>query len=142
MRIRPFCYRGAEGAEKMTISGLTEKIIGAAIEVHKALGPGLLESAYEGCLAHELSLAGMSYERQVPLPVSYKSLQVDCGYRLDFLIEKTVVLELKAVEGLQPIHQAQLLTYLKLGGWPIGLLINFNVPVLTKGIKRIVHNLK
>ena len=126
----------------MVISGLTEKIIGAAIEVHKALGPGLLESTYEGCLEHELSLAGISFERQVPLPVSYKSLQLDCGYRLDFLIEKMVVLELKAVEGLQPIHEAQLLTYLKLGGWPIGLLINFNVPVLKNGIKRMVNNLR
>ena len=126
----------------MVISGLTEKIIGAAIEVYKALGPGLLESTYEGCLAHELSLAGISFERQVPLPVSYKSLQLDCGYRLDFLIEKMVVLELKAVEGLQPIHEAQLLTYLKLGGWPIGLLINFNVPVLKNGIKRMVNNLR
>ena len=118
---------------------LTEKIIGAAIEVHKALGPGLLESAYEGCLAHELSLANVYFERQVPLPVVYKSLQLDCGYRIDFLVEKTVVVELKAVEGLQPVHQAQLLTYLKLGGWPIGLLINFNVAVLKKGIKRMVH---
>jgi len=120
---------------------LTQKIIGAAIEVHKALGPGLLESAYEACLAHELLIANVSFERQVPLPVSYKSVQLDCGYRLDFLIEHTVVLELNAVESLQPIHEAQLLTYLKLGGWPIGLLINFNVPVLTKGIKRMVHNL-
>ena len=120
---------------------LTQKIIGAAIEVHKALGPGLLESAYEECLAHELLIANVSFERQVPLPVSYKSVQLDCGYRLDFLIEHTVVLELKAVESLQPIHEAQLLTYLKLGGWPIGFLINFNVPVLTKGIKRMVHNL-
>ena len=126
----------------MVINGLTEKIIGAAIEVHKTLGPGLLESAYEGCLAHELSLAGISFDRQVPLSVSYKSLQLDCGYRLDFLIEKMVVLELKAVEGLQPIHEAQLLTYLKLGGWPIGLLINFNVPVLKNGIKRMVNNLR
>jgi len=120
---------------------LTQKIIGAAIEVHKALGPGLLESAYEECLAYELLIANVSFERQVPLPVSYKSVQLDCGYRLDFLIEHTVVLELKALESLQPIHEAQLLTYLKLGGWPIGLLINFNVPVLTKGIKRMVHNL-
>jgi GxxExxY protein len=120
---------------------LTQKIIGAAIEVHKALGPGLLESAYEECIAYELLIANVSFERQVPLPVSYKSVQLDCGYRLDFLIEHTVVLELKAVESLQPIHEAQLLTYLKLGGWPIGLLINFNVPVLTKGIKRMVHNL-
>lgn len=126
----------------MVINGLTEKIIGAAIEVHKTLGPGLLESAYEGCLAHELSLAGISFDRQVPLSVSYKSLQLDCGYRLDFLIEKMVVLELKAVEGLQPIHEAQLLTHLKLGGWPIGLLINFNVPVLKNGIKRMVNNLR
>ena len=133
---------GAEDAEKMVIDGLTEKIIGAAIEVHKALGPGLLESAYEGCLAHELSLAGISFERQLALPIFYKSLQLDCGYRLDFLVEKMVVLELKAVEGLQPIHEAQLLTYLKLGEWPIGLLINFNVPVLKKGIKRLVYNLK
>src|SRR5262249_54012841 len=101
---------------------LTEKIIGAAIEVHKLLGPGLLESSYELCLAHELSLANISFERQVPVPVTYKSLPLDCGYRLDFLIEKTVVLEIKAVEGLQPIHQAQLLTYLKLGGWQIGCL--------------------
>jgi GxxExxY protein len=122
------------------VNGLTERIIGAAIEVHKLLGPGLLESAYEECLAHELSVANISFERQVLLPVNYKSLQLDCGYRLDFLVEKTVVLELKTVESLQPIHEAQLLTYLKLGGWPIGLLINFNVSVLTKGIKRMVHN--
>jgi GxxExxY protein len=126
----------------MIIDGLTEKIIGAAIAVHKALGPGLLESAYEECLAHELDLAKISFERQVALPVIYKSIQLDCGYRLDFLVEKTVIVELKAVENFQPIHEAQLLTYLKLGGWPIGLLINFNVPVLMKGIKRMVHNLK
>ena len=121
---------------------LTDQIIGAAIEVHKVLGPGLLESAYEECLAHELSLANISFERQLPLPVIYKSLSLDCGYRLDFLVEKKVVLELKAIERLQPIHQAQLLTYLKLGGWPIGLLINFNMPVLRQGIKRMVHNFK
>jgi GxxExxY protein len=126
----------------MVINELTDRIIGAAIEVHKALGPGLLESAYEECLAHELSFARISFERQVPLPVSYRSIQLDCGYRLDFLVEKTVVLELKAVEDLQRIHEAQLLTYLKLGGWPIGLLINFNVPVLKKRIKRMVNNLK
>ena len=91
------------------MNGLTERIIGAAIEVHKVLGPGLLESAYEGCLAHELCLANIFFERQVELPVTYKSLLLDCGYRLDFLVERTVVLELKAVEDLQPIHQAQLL---------------------------------
>jgi GxxExxY protein len=124
------------------MNGLTEKIIGAAIEVHKVLGPGLLESAYEVCLAHELSITNICFERQVPVPVTYKSLPLDCGYRLDFLVQKTVVVELKAVEDLQPIHQAQLLTYMRLGGWPIGLLINFNVSVLKKGIKRMVHNLK
>ena len=124
------------------MDNLTEKIIGAAIEVHRALGPGLLESAYEECLAHELSLVNISFERQVPLPVSYKSIQLDCGYRLDLVVERAVVLELKAVDTLHPIHEAQLLTYLKLGGWPIGLLINFNVPVLRKGIKRMVHNLR
>ena len=137
-----FHRRDTESAERKVMNQLTEKIIGAAIEVHKALGPGLLESAYEECLAHELSLANISFERQLPLPVIYKSLSLDCGYRLDFLVEKKVVLELKAVEGLQPIHQAQLLTYLNLGGWPIGLLINFNVPLLRKSLKRIVHNFK
>jgi GxxExxY protein len=124
------------------VNELTEKIIGAAIEVHKVLGPGLLESAYEECLAHEFSSANVLFQRQVPLPVTYKALQLDCGYRLDFLIEKTVVLELKAVERLQPIYEAQPLTYLKLGGWPIGLLINFNVPVLKNGIKRMVNGLR
>jgi GxxExxY protein len=133
---------GAESAESKVINSLTEKIIGAAIEVHKVLGPGLLESTYEACLAHELSLANIYFERQVPVPLTYKSIPLDCGYRLDFLVEKTVVLELKAVEGLQPVHQAQMLSYLKLGGWPIGLLINFNVPVLKKGIKRMVHHLR
>jgi GxxExxY protein len=123
------------------VNEITEKIIGAAIEVHKVLGPGLLESAYEECLAHEFALANICFGRQMPLPVTYKSLPLDCGYRLDFLVERTVVVELKAVDGLLPIHQAQLLTYLKLGGWPMGLLINFNVPVLRKGIKRMVYNL-
>ena len=123
-----------------TINVLTERIIGAAIEVHKALGPGVLESAYEECLTHEFTVANISFERQVPLPVRYKSVELDCGYRLDFLVEKTVVLELKAVEVLHAIYEAQLLTYLRLGGWPVGLLINFNVPVLRKGIKRMVHN--
>jgi len=124
------------------INALTEKIVGAAIEVHRVLGPGLLESAYEECMAHEFSLANISFERQLALPISYKSLQLDYSYRLDFVVDRTVVVELKAVESLQRIHEAQLLTYLKLGRWPIGLLINFNVPVLTKGIRRLVHNLK
>ncbi|OIP61732.1 MAG: GxxExxY protein [Nitrospirae bacterium CG08_land_8_20_14_0_20_52_24] len=100
---------------------ITEKIIGAAIEVHKTIGPGLLESAYEECLAHEMQLRGLKFDRQVPLPVTYKGVKLECGYRLDFLVEEAVVLELKVVDALQPIHEAQLLTYLKLGGWTVGL---------------------
>jgi GxxExxY protein len=119
---------------------LTERIIGAAMEVHRALGPGLLESAYEECLAHEMRLGGLGFERQVPLPVAYKGVKLDCGYRIDFLVERAVVLELKSTDALRPIHEAQLLTYLRLGGWTIGLLMNFNVPVLKHGIKRVVLN--
>ena len=121
---------------------LTEKIIGAAIEVHKAVGPGLLESAYEQCLAREMDLRGLKFERQVALPVAYKGVRLDCGYRLDFVVENAVVLELKAVDALHPIHEAQVLTYLRLGGWTVGLLINFNVPFLRDGVKRIVFNYK
>lgn len=124
----------------MDLNGVTEQIIGAAIEVHRAIGPGLLESAYEECLAHEFGLRGLRFGRQVALPVVYKGVKLDCGYRLDFLVENAVVLELKAVDSLLPIHEAQLLTYLRLGGWCLGLLINFNVPVLRKGIKRLAHN--
>lgn len=116
----------------------TEQIIGAAIEVHRALGPGLLESAYEECLCHELNLRKIPFERQKPLPVEYKGVKLDCGYRLDLLVDNSVVVELKAVETIEPIHEAQLLTYLKLGGWRLGLLINFNVPVLKDGIRRRV----
>ncbi len=135
--------RGEEAPQrKMAWKEITDKIIGAAIEVHKTIGPGLLESAYEECLAHEMRLRGLNYERQVSLPVKYKGVKLDCGYRLDFLVEGAVVLELKAVDALQPIHEAQVLTYLKLGGWTVGLLINFNVPVLRNGIKRIVLNYK
>lgn len=115
----------------------TESIIGAAIEVHRALGPGLLESAYELCLSHELDLRGISFKRQVNLPLEYKGLALDCGYRMDLLVEDCVILELKAVESLLPIHEAQLPTYLKLTGNTTGLLINFNVPTLVKGIKRL-----
>jgi GxxExxY protein len=133
-------HRGTEGSIQASgTNDLTAKIIGAAIEVHKALGPGLLESAYESCLAYELSLLKIGFERQVPLPVRYKSLPLDCGYRLDFLVENLVVLELKAVERLEAIHEAQMLTYLKLGGWRVGLLINFNVPVLKRGIRRLIY---
>ena len=117
---------------------LTEAIIGAAIEVHRALGPGLLESAYEQCLCHELSLQNLEFRRQVELPVRYKSVQFDCGYRIDVLVEERVVVELKSVERLLPIHEAQLMTYLKLSGRSVGLLLNFQVPVLKDGLKRIV----
>jgi len=118
------------------LNKISEQIIGAAIEVHKALGPGLLESAYEECLCRELDLRGIPFERQRPLPVQYKGAQLDCGYRLDLLVEGAVVVEIKAVVAIEPIHEAQLLTYLKLGAWKLGLLINFNVPVLKDGIRR------
>lgn len=117
---------------------LTGQIIGAAIEVHRVLGPGLLESAYQICLAHELSLRHLPFERERALPVEYKDVRLDCGYRLDFWVAEKVIVELKAVETLLPIHEAQLLTYLKLTGCHIGLLVNFNVPVLKEGIKRMV----
>jgi len=116
----------------------TSPIIGAAIEVHRQLGPGLLESAYEECLCHELHLLGLAFERQVELPVSYKGLRLDCGYKIDLIVEREVILELKSVEKLLPVHEAQLLTYLKLSGKHVGLLINFNVPRLTQGIVRRV----
>ena len=117
---------------------LTGQIIGAAIDVHRALGPGLLESAYQACLARELTLRGIPYEQEKPLPIEYKGVRLDCGYRLDFLVAGKAVVELKAVDALHPVHEAQMLTYLKLTGCKIGLLINFNVPVLKNGIKRLV----
>jgi len=117
---------------------LTEQIIGSAIEVHRCLGPGLLESAYEECLCHELHTRGIRFERQKPLPLDYKGIRLDCGYRLDIIIEAKVVVEIKAVDRIMPIHEAQMLTYLRLSGVKIGLIINFNVPVLKEGIKRIV----
>ena len=120
----------------MDLNEVTEHVIGAAIEVHKHLGPGLLESAYEECLCHELRLRGVPFERQRPLPIEYKGVKLDCGYRLDLLVTGEVVVEVKAVTIIQGIHEAQLLSYLKLGGWKIGLLLNFNVPVLRDGIRR------
>jgi GxxExxY protein len=117
---------------------LTERVIGAAIEVHRALGPGLLESAYQECLCHELHLLGLSFEREVPLPVVYKGVRLDCGYRLDLVVEGRVIVELKTAERLLPIHEAQLLTYLRLAQIHTGLLLNFNAPVLRDGIKRMV----
>lgn len=120
----------------MEINKITEIIIGCAIEVHRALGPGLLESAYEECLAYELQLAGLRVERQKAVPVIYKEKKLDCGYRMDLLVENQVVLELKTVDALCPVHEAQVLTYLKFAKKEIGLLINFNVTVLKNGIKR------
>ena len=117
---------------------LSFNIIGAAIEVHRVLGPGLLESAYEESLCREFSLRNIAFERQVSLPVEYKGVQLDCGYRLDLVVERSVVVELKTVESLLPLHEAQLLTYLKLSKLKVGLLLNFNVALMKDGIKRLV----
>ena len=122
----------------MEFDELSKRVIGCALEVHRHLGPGLLESAYEECLAHELSCAKLSLRRQVELPVEYKGIRLDCGYRIDLLVAEKLVVELKSVEQLLPIHEAQVLTYMRLAGTPIGLLINFNVPLLKQGIKRFV----
>src|SRR6476646_8146214 len=124
-------------AEKQRLNDLSRKVIGLCIEIHRELGPGLLESAYEECLAYELSTAGLSFERQRALPVRYKNVQPDCGYRLDFVVEGALILELKALTELHPIHEAQLLTYLKLDKKTLGLLLNFNVPALKQGVKRV-----
>ena len=118
---------------------LTREIIGAAIEVHRELGPGLLESSYEVCLSRELELRGISFEFEKPLPLEYKGVRLDCGYRLDLLVAGAVIVEVKSVEALAPIHEAQLLTYLKLTGVKVGLLINFNVVVLKAGLRRLVY---
>ena len=123
------------------VDPLSRRIIGFAIEVHRQLGPGLLESAYEECLCHELKQAQISFARQVPLPVIYKSVQLDCGYRLDIVAENSIILELKTIERTMPIHEAQLLTYLKLSGIKLGLLMNFNSVVLKDGLRRLVLDL-
>ena len=117
---------------------LSNRVIGCAIEVHRVLGPGLLESTYQRCLAHELECNGLSFVSEHPLPVEYKGLSFDCGYRVDLLVEDKLIVELKSVEHIQPVHEAQLLTYMKLAGIGIGLLINFNVLRLKNGIKRFV----
>ena len=117
---------------------LSNEIINAAIEAHKSLGPGLLESAYETCLCHELSLRKIPFDRQYPVPVNYKGVNLDAGYRLDILVDDLVIVEIKAIKKLEPIHEAQLLTYLRLTNKWLGLLINFNVPILKQGIKRKV----
>jgi len=120
-------------------NALTEQIIGAAIEVHRELGPGLLESAYEVCLSHELELRGIAHKCQVVLPVRYKGMELDAGYRMDVFVDDKVVVELKTVEQIEDIHKAQLLTYLKLSDCWVGLLLNFNVPYLKDGIIRMVN---
>jgi GxxExxY protein len=125
----------------MDFNEITELTIAAAIEVHRHLGPGLLESAYQRCLRHELTLRGINFTSELPVPVNYKGIDLDCCYRVDLLAMGLVVVEVKSVAALEPIHEAQLLTYLRLGGWKVGLLINFNVPILKNGIKRRVLNL-
>ena len=122
----------------MTINQLTHEIIGASMEVHRALGPGLLESAYEECLSHELTLRGIPFERQRDMPLEYKGVKLGKGYTVDLVVAGKVAVELKSVPVLAPVFEAQLITYLRLGGWTVGLLINFNVPVLKDGIRRKV----
>ena len=123
----------------MMLDELSEAVIGAAIDVHRELGPGLLESVYEACLCHELGERGLLFERQKPLPVRYKAVLVDLGLRLDLIVDGQLIVEIKSVERLERVHQKQLLSYLKLAGCCLGLLINFNVPLLREGIRRIVH---
>ena len=122
----------------MEFDGLSKQVIGCALEVHRILGPGLLESTYEQCLAHELKLKGIDFRLQHPLPVEYKGLRLDCGYRIDVLVEDSLILELKSVDEIMGIHKAQVLTYMKLSGIKTGLLINFNVSMLRRGIKRFI----
>jgi GxxExxY protein len=126
----------------MNMNNLTGEVIGAAIEVHKHLGPGLLESAYEECLCHELSLRKITYERQKPLPINYKQVKLDFSYRLDVVVEGKIILELKSCEKIEDIYKAQLLTYLRLSGLKLGLILNFNVPIMKQGIVRVVNILE
>ncbi len=126
----------------MDINQLSSKIIGAAIEVHRTLGPGLLESAYEECICYELELRRIKFERQKALQIIYKRKRLDCGYRLDIVIDNKIITELKSIEKIEPIHKAQLLSYLKLSGQKLGLLLNFNVSVMKDGIVRLVNQLE
>jgi GxxExxY protein len=123
----------------MTENEISNKIIGIAIEVHKALGPGLLESAYKECLYYRIGKSGFWVEKEKPMPLIFEEVKLDCGYRIDLLVEKKLVIEIKSVEALNEIHLAQTLTYLKLGGYTLGLLINFNVVLLKDGIKRVIN---
>ncbi len=135
-----FTAENAEMTEKEKLNQITDAIIGAAVNVHRILGPGLLESAYEACLLFELAEHGLKVEQQKPLPIVYRQVKLDCGYRLDILVEESVIVEVKSIDGLAPIHEAQLLSYLKLSGCKVGLLINFNVKVLKDGIVRMVNS--
>ncbi|MBL4755022.1 MAG: GxxExxY protein [Flavobacteriales bacterium] len=123
----------------MTENEIATKIIGQAIEVHKVLGPGLLESAYKECLFYKLQQIGLTVEKEKPMPLVFEEVQLECGYRIDILVQKKVVIELKSVEALNDVHLAQTLTYMKLGGYKLGLLINFNVSILRSGIKRVIN---
>jgi len=127
-----------EEGEKL--NKVTEAIISVAVDVHRALGPGLLESAYEACMVYDLAKAGLKVEQQKPLPIVYRGIKLECAYRLDLMIDNEVIVEIKSVKKLLPIHQAQLLSYLKLSECKVGLLINFNVKMLKNGIKRVVNN--
>ena len=127
-----------EGKRKLEFDELSNKVIGCAIEVHKNLGPGLLESTYEQCLAHQLKIADIPFKLQHPIPVEYKGIKLDCGYRIDLLVDNSLIVELKSVDKVLPIHQAQILTYMKLSRIKIGLLMNFNVKFIKTGIKRMV----
>lgn len=129
-------HRATESTEQCD-DALTDRVIGAAIEVHRSIGPGLLESAYRQCFCHELEAKGLAVKQEVALPVVYKGIRLECGYRLDMVVDGVLVLELKTVESLLPIHQAQLLTYMRLGGFRTGLLLNFHAALLAKGIKRL-----
>jgi len=135
---RPWTQRHRDTEMGLEINEITERIIGAAIEVHRHLGPGLLESAYEECLCYELNQAGLRFERQVHLPIRYKGILLQCSHQMDLVVEDSVVVELKATEEMPPLYSAQLLTYLKSAQKEVGLLINFNVPVLKQGLKRVI----
>ncbi|UJS17795.1 MAG: GxxExxY protein [Candidatus Jettenia sp.] len=126
--------------EEERLNKITETVIGVAINIHRTLGPGLLESAYEACMVYDLSQAGLKVEQQKPLPVVYRDVKLECGYRLDLMIESEAIVEIKSIEKLLPIHKAQLMSYLKLSGCKVGLLINFNVEILKEGIQRVVNN--
>lgn len=132
--------QGEKETGRRILWDLSERVLGACIEVHRWLGPGLLESVYEACLCHELGLRRVAFERQRSLPVEYKGVQLECEYRLDLVIEKQLLVELKCVAELLPIHEAQVLTYLKLTGLQVGLLVNFNTPTLRQGVRRLVRH--